>query len=466
MDSYLIFLHIFPIVAVLSFLVIGRRPPWQAALAGVFAALLLWLTGAAQPFAPQLAYAMAGDAALLFASVAAVMAPGLLLVVLLGKTRANPALTEWVAASGLNAERRLLFIVLGLAPALEALTGFGVSLIAVVPLLLTTLPRHAALKIAFAGMVIMPWGTMGLATVTGAALLKLSPAVLGAHSAISSAPVFVALAALAMWLAGHRKLRALLDTVAPALFFVAVLYAASRWLGAEVAGMCAGTAVMALLLIGKHVSLPRDAWPYGLIFAGVLLLKGLWRLTGWADALLWQGAQVSYKPLNSPGIVLAVVAFAVWWRYRAQYRGSPLAAAWLARAWRPLLTIFCFLVLSQIMVKGGFLDSVRTLADTLDNAWLMPITATLGALGGYLTASAVGGNVLMMPSVAGGDVWQAALINSAAGHAALGTLPMVALIAGLAKADSAEEQNMARFGLVLVLLNTTLLAFSGMLIAM
>ena len=118
------------------------------------------------------------------------------------------------------------------------------------------------------------------------------------------------------------------------------------------------------------------------------------------------------------------------------------------------------------MVKGGFLDSVRTLADTLDNAWLMPITATLGALGGYLTASAVGGNVLMMPSVAGGDVWQAALINSAAGHAALGALPMVALIAGLAKADSAEEQNMARFGLVLVLLNTTLLAFSGMLIAM
>ena len=222
---------------------------------------------------------------------------------------------------------------------------------------------------------------------------------------------------------------------------------------------------MALLLVGKRVNLPRDAWPYGLIFAGVLLRKGLWRLTGWADALVWQGSQVVYKPLNSPGLVLALVAFAVWWRYRAQHRGTSLATAWLARAWRPLLTIFCFLVLSQIMVKGGFLDGVRELAASLEGAWLMPLLAGLGALGGYLTASAVGGNVLMMPSVAGGDLWQAALINSAAGHAALGALPMAALIAGLAKADREEEQRLARFGLALVLLNTGLLALAGIWIA-
>lgn len=461
MHPWLIFLQTFPIVAVLLFLVVGRRPPWQAALAGVFVALVLWLTGTAQPYAAQAAQAMASDAALLFASVAAVMAPGLLLVVLLAKTEANQALTTWVTGNGLNDARRLLFVVLGLAPALEALTGFGVSLIAVVPILLATLPRRAALAIAFAGMAIMPWGTMGLATLTGAALLKLPPPALGAHSAVTSAPVFMALALMAIWLAGYRQWRVLLETAALAFFFVAVLYGASRWIGAEVAGMCAGTAVMALLLAGKRVNLPRDAWPYGLIFAGVLLLKGLWRLTGWADALVWQGSQVTYKPLNSPGLVLAVVAFAVWWRYRAQYRGESLAAAWLARAWRPLVTIFCFLVLSQIMVKGGFLNGVRELAASLEGAWLMPLLAGLGALGGYLTASAVGGNVLMMPSVAGGDLWQAALINSAAGHAALGALPMAALIAGLAKADREEEQHLARFGLALALLNTGLLALAG-----
>ncbi|MDO4776560.1 MAG: hypothetical protein Q4A06_03785 [Cardiobacteriaceae bacterium] len=465
MHPWLIFLQIFPIIAVLLFLVVGRRPPWQAALAGVLAALVLWMTGTAQPYALPVAQAMASDAALLFASVAAVMAPGLLLVVLLAKTDANQALTAWVTDNGLTDARRLLFVVLGLAPALEALTGFGVSLIAVVPVLLATLPRRAALAIVFAGMAIMPWGTMGLATVTGAALVKLPPGALGAHSAVTSAPVFLALALLAVWLAGYRKWRILLETAALALFFVAVLHAASRWLGAEVAGMCAGTAVMALLLVGKRVTLPRAAWPYGLIFAGVLLLKGLWRLTGWADALVWQGAQVAYKPLNSPGVVLVFVAFIVWWRHRGEYRDSALAAAWLARAWRPLFTIFCFLVLSQIMVKGGFLDGVRELGARLDGAWLMPLLAGLGALGGYLTASAVGGNVLMMPSLAGGDLWQAALINSAAGHAALGALPMAALIAGLAKADRGEEQHLARFGLALVLLNTALLALAGMWIA-
>ena len=139
---------------------------------------------------------------------------------------------------------------------------------------------RAALAIAFAGMAIMPWGTMGLATVTGAALLKLPPSALGAHSAVTSAPIFMVLALMAVWLAGYRQGRVLLETAALALFFVAALYGASRWIGAEVAGMCAGTAVMALLLVGKRVNLPRDAWPYGLIFASACPLfrgRALWR---------------------------------------------------------------------------------------------------------------------------------------------------------------------------------------------
>ncbi|MDO5091744.1 MAG: hypothetical protein Q4D61_09365 [Cardiobacteriaceae bacterium] len=453
--------HVLPVAVVLLALTLGKRPPWQAAVAGVAAALLLWLSGAAQPFAAGTAGAMAGDALLLFASVAAVMVPGLLLVVLLAKTEANPSLSAWVADNGLGDARRLRFVVLGLAPALEALTGFGVSLIAVVPVLLAMLPRRVALPLALCGMAIMPWGTMALATVTGAALVNLSPAVLGAHSAFTSAPVFVALALLAMWLAGHRRPRALLETVALAAFFVAVLYAASRWVGAEVAGICAGVAVMALLLAGKRVRLPRAAWPYGLIFAGVLLLKGLWWATGWADALVWQGAQVAYKPLHSPGVALALVAVIVFWRFRARYQAREVASAWFARAWRTLLTIFCFLVLSQIMVKGGFLDGVRDLASTLHGSALVPLLAALGALGGYLTASAVGGNALMMPAVATGDVWQAAIVNSATGHAALGALPMAALIAGLARADSEEERRLARFGLMLVPLNTALVALAG-----
>lgn len=462
MDALLfLFLQIFPITLVLLLLLVGGRPPWQAALAGVLSAGVLWYSGAALPYTAAAAYAAAVDTALLFAGVAAVMAPGLLLVVLLAHTNANRALTEWVIGSGLGGERQVLFVVLGLAPMLEALTGFGVSLIAVLPVLLATLPRSAALKVAFSAMAVMPWGTMGLATLTGATLADLSPAALGAHSAITSAPVFVMLALLAVWFAGYRHLRAFAQTVVLAIFFVSALYAASRFLGAEVAGMCAGMAVMILLLLGKQVRLPHEAWPYGLIFIGILCSKLLWWMMPWAGAWRWQGAQVVYRPLHSPGVVLLVVAIVLACHYRPRYHVRAVATAWLNRAWRPLLTIFCFLVLSQIMVKGGFLNGVRDITATLDDTWLMPMLSALGALGGYLTGSAVGGNALMMPGLAAGKIWQAALINSAAGHAALGALPMVALIGGLAQAQASEERQMARFAFALVLVNTLLVAAVG-----
>jgi lactate permease len=93
----------------------------------------------------------------------------------------------------------VIFIVLGLAPLLEAMTGFGVSLIATVPLLMGLFSRQAGMKIALAGMVIMPWGTLGLATVIGGLLTHLPANELGSHSALISAPVFLVLAGIALW---------------------------------------------------------------------------------------------------------------------------------------------------------------------------------------------------------------------------------------------------------------------------
>nr|WP_080945409.1 amino acid ABC transporter permease [Delftia tsuruhatensis] len=72
------------------------------------------------------------------------------------------------------------------------------SLIATVPLLLSLFERRAALRMALAGMAIMPWGTLGLATVIGASLAHVDAAALAAVSSLTSAPVFLVLGALSL----------------------------------------------------------------------------------------------------------------------------------------------------------------------------------------------------------------------------------------------------------------------------
>jgi len=74
-----------------------------------------------------------------------------------------------------------------------------------------------------------------------------------------------------------------------------------------------------------------------------------------------------------------------------------------------------------------------------------------------------------MPAIAmlpeGSRLLLAAVQNSAAGHAALGSLSIVMLILGLAKTQAQEESDLVRFGFALVCLNTVLVALGAALLA-
>ena len=180
--------HLSPVLLVTAMLVVLRRPPVHAALAGTLLVMVLWFAGAADAWRLGSMVAAAQDTAVLFASTAFVIVPGLLFVIFIERMGVNLALSQWVRSLGLGRGDQVVFIVLGLAPLLEAMTGFGVSLIATVPLLLSLFERRVALRIALTGMAIMPWGTLGLATVIGASLVHLDAPALASTSALTSAP--------------------------------------------------------------------------------------------------------------------------------------------------------------------------------------------------------------------------------------------------------------------------------------
>nr|WP_314526418.1 L-lactate permease [uncultured Pseudomonas sp.] len=476
--------HLSPVLLVTAMLVVLRRPPVHAALAGTLLVVVLWLAGAADAWRLGSMLAAAEDTAVLFASTAFVIVPGLAFVIFIERLGVNLALSQWVQSLGLRRGDQLVFIVLGLAPLLEAMTGFGVSLIATVPLLLSLFERQVALRIALAGMAIMPWGTLGLASVIGASLGHVDAPALAATSALTSAPVFLALSAMALYLAGVREAREWRALGIFWLLFVAVLYAASRWLGAEVAGVAAGlVTASAVLAVGLWrlrrsaaergpVQWPRQAWPYLLLIVYIVGLKTLWSITGWQDLWIVQGAQVTWKPLASPGVALLLVLIGLGFYTRNIPREAgpnvSVLAALAARAKRPLLTIFFFLAMSQMMVKAGFLAGLMQLLAGLSPTAATSLVALLGGLSGYMTGSNVGGNAIFMPAIAmlpeSSRLLLAAVQNSAAGHAALGSLSIVMLILGLAKTQAREESALVRFGFGLVCLNTALVALSAMLL--
>jgi lactate permease len=473
--------HLSPVFLVTAMLVVLRRPPVHAAIAGTLLVVLLWLAGVADAWHLASVIAAAEDTTVLFASTAFVIVPGLAFVIVIERLGVNLALSRWVSSLGLGRGDQLVFIVLGLAPLLEAMTGFGVSLIATVPLLLSLFERRVALRIALTGMAIMPWGTLGLASVIGASLAHLDARALAAASALTSAPVFLVLSALALFLAGVREAREWRALGLSWLLFVGVLYAASRWLGPEVAGVAAGlitaSAVLASGLWRLHrrhnghgsVHWPRQAWPYLALIVSIVALKTLWALTAWQDLWIVHGTQVTWKPLASPGVALLLVLLGLVIHGRNTPRSAnhdvSLPAALAARAKRPLLTIFFFLAMSQMMVKAGFLAGLMQLLAGLSPTMATSLVSLLGALSGYMTGSNVGGNAIFMPAIAmlpeASRLLLAAAQNSAAGHAALGSLSIVMLILGLAKTQATEEGELVRFGFALVCLNTALVALAA-----
>ncbi|NGN69594.1 transporter, partial [Streptomyces sp. A7024] len=194
-----------PLVMVLGMITGLRRPAHWAAAAGVAAAVALiwWLPDFALP--GNALAAGAGGAGLLVLNAAAVMLPGVYLSQVLTRHEVHRSLQEWVRGLPLPGPAKIALVVAGIAPTVESLTGFGVSLLVTVPVLLALAPPATALRQAMLGMNIMPWGTLGLATVIGAGLTGVGTGELGMATAVTSAMVFPVLTVWAALLARPRR---------------------------------------------------------------------------------------------------------------------------------------------------------------------------------------------------------------------------------------------------------------------
>ncbi|WP_067721997.1 L-lactate permease [Nocardia yamanashiensis] len=485
-------LAVLPLIVVLAMITGLRRPAHWAAAAGALAAVIIvwWRPEFAVP--GERLGAGAGAAGLLVLNAAAVMLPGVYLSQVLTRRGVHESLQEWVRALPLSGPAKIALVVAGIAPTVEALTGFGVSLLVTVPVLLALAPPATALRQAMLGMNIMPWGTLGLATVIGAALAGVSVTTLGTATAVTSALIFPLLTVWAALLSRpERRLRTAVLAAGAGGVLASGLLISNRLGVVPPAGVLAGlfTSAMGLALcalrrprasepsevlahtaaatgnVERHHEINREdrhgatgglipprpvLHAYGLVLGGIAVLR-IATAAGVAPLALHTGG-ASFALLSSPGLPLLAAALLL-------DRGRPHlldARAAMNRVTRPLLALTGFVILGRLMADSGMISA---LGDALANAPTMVIACAapaLGMLSGFVTGSNVGGDVLMMSlqqdlAPTGLGTWFAALQNSAAGHTVFTSLPMIMLILAVAgdRATNAgvSEHVLLRFGL-------------------
>ena len=389
-------------------------------------------------------------------SVALVIIPGQILNSLLQASGTIKEIGARIETVKLSPVKMASVIVLGIAPMLESMTGFGVSLFFTVPVLVQLFSFRRALLLSLLSMNIMPWGTLALATLIGAQISEIPFGELAVMTSLTSFAVFPTVGFLIFIIcreSGSRTWASLLCPLLSGIVLSCGLVFYNTFTTAELAGVYAGlTTALVILLFetlrggtGLLSGFIHARPPLLRLFAPYLLLiflTGLSRVTvvhkTLQDFFSVENGSVKLFVFTSPGvfIFLTVLLICV---FSEKYRRHPrVFYHGLQRSVYPVAGIMLFVVFAQLHRASGIFKDIAARIINLELSEIIFISPLLGMLSGYTTGSNVGGNALFMSLQSEtGDYFSqklvfAALQNSSAGHAVFMSLPIILLALSIA----------------------------------
>ncbi|HEY9692400.1 MAG TPA: L-lactate permease [Oculatellaceae cyanobacterium] len=420
------------------------------------------------------------SAIILSLSAILVIVPGLYLNTIVREQKYIDRMAFEIGRMEITPENKVLILLLGFLPAVESLTGFGVSLFIGIPVFFKLFTRDKAFKLSLLGMNIMPWGTLGLATVIGSNLIQYPVKELGTISSLTSFFVFPYIALLALYIIGG--LVSLKKYASRALIlgltFDCILLANNYYLAPETAGVFAGiiTGFLGICLsyqknkfnfnIIEQLERINSFLPYVLILIFMSLLRFIQPINYFLTHLLiLKSENVSLSVFTNPGIVLLLVALIM----QAIQPVSISLGETLKKARPACLTILCFLLLSRMMLETGMIKLISlSISSYASQNFFLFLSPLIGMFSGFITGSNVGGNALLIRTQSeigqqfGHNLAFAAAHNSGAGHMVFSSIPMLIFAIVIAKDLKNLESLDVREG---HLLNFTLKAAIGIYIA-
>ncbi|MDO4231367.1 MAG: L-lactate permease [Lautropia sp.] len=210
-----------------------------------------------------------GQAIAIGIGVLTVLFPGLLLYRLQDSSGSMQVLTALIRRHFPQEGIQLLALLMGVSPFVEAISGFGVSVLVVAPLLLAL--GYSALQagtLALLSQISVPLGALGVGTMVGAQLAGEDTNLIGASSLLLSAPLPIICALLMLRVAAKSQHAKTVSRPFMAFWPVAILagltkavadYTLTLWFGVEVAGALASLLTLAVIMLAGRKSVTRAA---------------------------------------------------------------------------------------------------------------------------------------------------------------------------------------------------------------
>lgn len=404
--------------------------------------------------------------------VLAIIGGGVLLSRVMDRTGAQRRLADWLAAGGPTVASALLMSH-GVVPFMETVTGFGVSVLIGLPLLLSFgfTPYRAAL-LTLLGLMIGPWGSMGPGTLVAAQQAEVPLTDMGLSSGWMNIVAFLVSGVASALVAGGgysttraslgRKLSwAGLGAVSGIVLWGLTL-TANLLLGTPVAGAVA-TLVMSvlwLLIIRRGRLAPgpgRSLVPYLALLGGTVFGQILYR----SVELGAIGEVLASPALWSTTAAVSSLTFLTI--ERTDLRRLPREA--LLMWWQVAIPTALYVLLGVMMSGGGLAEIIAETLTQLGAVYLFVMPFVAG-LSGYITASGTGANAMFGPTqVAAAQglgvspLWTMAAQNSAAGWSIIASPARIELAYRLAQPYQREETDgpaVSRGALLKVLLPVVL----------
>ena len=471
-----------PCATIVLAILILRQTAVRAALAGASVAVLLWALGHfSSPNFSQIGNALF-DTLILQIMVAAIMLPGLFFVEYCERIGAPAAMAETIEELNLDPVSAAIVISTGVGVLVESLTGFGVSLLVTVPLLSRRFKRHQIIGLALIGMCLMPWGALGVAAHLGSELANLNIDNFSLMIWAVSGPIALILPALCLFFVPSRSLSDVWLALCAGLFLSGGIGIASYYGGIEIAGAIGGILVIVLIALTS----PRqpEFWtklsnrkllPYYLLIVLVLTQKFVMIFLPLPERLLEiSSGRVMFLPLASPGLSLlsaVLISFLLLKNEVKEQTKLSISPIIVQRSWRPLVTIFLFLLGARLLVEIGATHELSGVISSSGAITSLSAVIVLGALSGFVTGSGVAGNALFMTSAAAtglnfdSTALFSSLQHSSAGHTAMAALPVSAiLLAALPHRLPGDDQRVMRTSLSLSVLILFMIHFTGILL--
>jgi len=360
-------------------------------------------------------------------------------------------------------------VVVGVAPLFGSVTGFGVAVVISAPRLLAAgfSPLKAAVLASW-GQCAVPWGALGVGTVIGADLARMSFGALSDASALLSLPLFPVYGVAAVALAGgpNGVRRRGVEAAMLGLFAGIGTLVASLYLIPELSGALGGLAATAAFLAPRYrrvTAVPaRALLPYGFLLALLAGVNGIGLVRATVERL--------GPVFDGPGLpLLASGAFAA---LLLGLGGDEvgLAAGRTVTQWFPTAgAVLTFVLAGEVVAGSGAAALLAAQAQATGRAY-QAISPVLAALGGALTGSNAASNALFMPlqvEAARGlgistDL-TAAVQNVAGSHASL-LAPQRVVLAATAAGLVGREGEIVRVAVVPVAVSVVLLALLAMIL--